>query len=163
MILCGTRGINNRPVGPMHARAPHQPRATLRTPVHLAWSPLSAYRPSLPPTGSAAPGFRWVSPLLSLRPPDNSVPHSDIRERIVVTVVSCRSPATTTKPLPHKPRNGPSSELTSRVHHIVQLLVNLPETLPLDPERLNYAFSLDMGLVGKEGIWYTFNRNLDRC
>ena len=58
---------------------------------------------------------------------------------------------------------GPSSELTSRIHHLQHLLERLPNTLPLNPEESNYHFALDMDIVNDEGVWYAFNRNLEVC
>lgn len=56
---------------------------------------------------------------------------------------------------------GPSSELISHVHHLQQLLNNLPAHLPFNPETSTYYFGLNTELVDKEGVWFAFNQNLE--
>lgn len=69
-----------------------------------------------------------------------------------------------TKPLLDiSPRNGPSSELISRINHLGNLLENLPQSLPLDPPDTTYFFGLDSEAVAEEGAWYALNRNLEVC
>ena len=73
------------------------------------------------------------------------------------------TPRTTMHPSGHG--LGPSSELISRIHHLQQLLENLPTHLPLNPAESTYYFGLDMDmeLVDEEGVWFAFNRNLEVC
>ena len=66
-------------------------------------------------------------------------------------------------PPPNPTPQGPSSELISRIHHLQQLLNNLPAHLPFNPETSTYHFGLDTELVNEEGVWFAFNRNLEVC
>jgi hypothetical protein len=68
-----------------------------------------------------------------------------------------------TKSVPSKPQQGPSSKLISRIHHLAELLNNLPLGLPLDPPSSRYEFGLDSELIEEEGVWFAFNRNLEVC
>ena len=43
------------------------------------------------------------------------------------------------------------------------MLKNLPSIMPSHPNELQYCFSLDAEDVAEEGVWYTFNRNLEAC
>ena len=67
-----------------------------------------------------------------------------------------------TPPLNPTPQ-GPSSELISRIHHLQQLLSNLPAHLPFNPETSTYHFGLDTELIAEERVWFAFNRNLEVC
>ncbi|KAG1836687.1 hypothetical protein DFJ58DRAFT_846836 [Suillus subalutaceus] len=53
-----------------------------------------------------------------------------------------------------KEQNGPSSELISHIHHLAELLKNLPTVLPLDPSSSQYGFGLDPELIEEEGKQY---------
>ncbi|KAF9232269.1 hypothetical protein BU15DRAFT_81455 [Melanogaster broomeanus] len=66
-------------------------------------------------------------------------------------------------PPPNPTHQGLSSELISCIHHLQQLLNNLPAHLPFNPETSTYHFGLDMELVDEEEVWFAFNRNLKVC
>lgn len=68
-----------------------------------------------------------------------------------------------TRPKKPVPQNGPPQELISRINHLGNLLKFLPDSLPLDPPDSKYYFGLDTDDVEQEGVWYTFNRNLEVC
>ena len=56
-----------------------------------------------------------------------------------------------------------NSELMLYICYLKQLLTNLPEMLSLNLKKSQYDFDLDMDLVNKEGIWYTFSWNPEVC
>ncbi|KAG1811120.1 uncharacterized protein BJ212DRAFT_1483790 [Suillus subaureus] len=60
-------------------------------------------------------------------------------------------------------QQSPSSELISCIHHLAELLKNLPTALPLNPLSSQYGFGLNTELVEEEGVWFAFNRNLEVC
>lgn len=64
---------------------------------------------------------------------------------------------------PNPTPQGLSSEIISRIHHLQQLLDNLPADLPFTPEISTYHFGLDTELVDEEGVWFAFNCNLEVC
>jgi hypothetical protein len=65
--------------------------------------------------------------------------------------------------MPKGPQNGPPADLVSHINHLGSLLQNLPTSLPLDPPKSSYSFGLTAEQVEDEGIWYSFNRNLEVC
>ena len=66
-----------------------------------------------------------------------------------------------THPLNKLPRNGPLSQPIALLHHLQSLLENLPKNLPLDPMPSHYSFRLDYETIGKEGVWFAFNQNME--
>lgn len=58
---------------------------------------------------------------------------------------------------------GTSQTLNARVEHLADLLRNLPETLPLNPNQSHYYFTADPADIEDLGLYGAFARNLEIC
>lgn len=58
---------------------------------------------------------------------------------------------------------GTSQALNSRVEHLANLLRNLPETLPLNPDQSHYHFAADPADIEDLGLYGAFAHNLEIC
>lgn len=58
---------------------------------------------------------------------------------------------------------GTSQSLNSWIEHLANLLRNLPETLPLNPDQSCYYFAADSADIEELGLYGAFSRNLVIC